>query len=192
MNFKETVKSLKRKHLVLVLTLGISLLILWILKNCRIINDPIITKPQITIALQYASILITGIAIWYGYHNYEQKLKEFKDSQDEETKHSNFLNTKNLQNNLLYFALFANIVLFGLTTQNQFALLACISLVISAINFPTIGKYNRDYCEPEIDDEKYETEINNSLKNELNQNFSSEPKVDNSKEIQREKDDEIL
>jgi len=186
MDLRKTLKKYKAIHSIVLCVYSCALLVIWIMKNARVIKLEMINNPQMLMTLQYLGIIITGLGIWYGYYHYDKILKAYKNDKDAEVKKEKYLSSKLLQNKLIYLVFGLNILMFGLTLLNQFALVSVISMIFCSVNFPTNSKFVRDYQEPEFNDENYNPDFDKSLENELKENFSSEPK--NEKKSNKEED----
>lgn len=117
-------------------------------------------------------IFATGLLIYLGYRRYNQTVNKFKDSDDLNLKRIQYIKANRFQNNLVFIAFAVNVLAMYLTFNRVFLFLATVCLVINFIYMPSEVKFTSDFVE-QIDEERYETEINPQDSNNINQNFES-------------------
>ena len=140
--------------------------------NLKLLPHPILYNPHLGQVLQYVAILATGILVYLGYRRYDNDVKLHKDDADERFKRIVYIKANRFQNNLIFIALALNIVLMCLTFIQMFLFLSAICFVFNFIYIPSEDKFVSDFIQ-QIDDEHYETEINQQDSNNINQNFES-------------------
>lgn len=161
MDFEKKVKSFKNIHLIILISFTVCFLTVWVLLDVRNFWCAVIETPQLVMLLQYAGIFLTLGGIVFGYQNYSRILKINKEK-SLDIRHAAFIDAKKVQNCIIYFLFLFDILLFMLTGKKQFELLTAVSLIVSAVNFPSKAKYLRDYEETEEDYETSEEEISDS------------------------------
>ncbi|MBR6279598.1 MAG: hypothetical protein IKR41_12725 [Bacteroidales bacterium] len=159
MNFEQKIKNFKKLHLVIFVIFSLIMFTVWSLKEFGKIL-PAFEAFQSIVILQYAAIFITFGGIVFGYYFYGKEQNKFKENALETIKQESFYFSKKVQNIIIYAVFCFDILLFVLTAEKQFALFSAVTLIICAVNFPTFGKYKRDYFD-EDDDSSQEGPLEN-------------------------------
>lgn len=157
MNFEKRIKNFKKLHLVIFVLFSLIMLTVWSLKEFGKIL-PAFDASQSIVILQYAAIFITFGGIVFGYYFYGKEQNKFKDSALEKIKQESFYFSKKVQNIIIYAVFCFDILLFVLTAEKQFALFSAVTLIICAVNFPTFGKFKRDYFDEDEDEDSSDEE----------------------------------
>ena len=157
------------KRIIILLALYIVALVL---SNLKVFQHPLLYNPYAIMVLQYVSIFASGILVVIGYRRYAQSVADYKDKDDEDAKRLVYIRANRFQNNLIFIALSLNILLLLLTFNRMFAFIAAICFVFNLIYMPSDDKFISDFVE-QIDEERYETEINRQDENNINHNFES-------------------
>lgn len=172
MNTVAPLLNLKRYYIRLIIILLVLFGVGIVFMNLKIFSHPLLYNPYVTLALQYASIIATGVLIVIGYRHYNKAVTDNKDNPDEDIKRVVYIRANRYQNNLIFAALAVNILLMFLTFNKMFMFISTICFVFNFIYMPSDDKYISDFIE-QIDEERYETEINQQDGNNINQNFES-------------------
>lgn len=170
MEFNSLAANQRKWHLKLFGILVVCLILVSIISRLRVIRWPLLGNPYVVMTLEYISILGSLFLIWFGYYRYTRTAKQSKNTDDVPMKQVKYIRVKRWQNRLLYLAASANILFFALTFKAQFEYFSAICLVFCAINFPSVGQYNKDFIEPDKV-ESYETDLNPQDENNIKQNF---------------------
>lgn len=172
MNSLAPLLNLKKHFRKLLIILGIAFLGGMVFMNLKVLSHPPLYNPYVIYALQYIMIFATGLLIYIGYRRYNQTVNKFKDSDDLNLKRIQYIKANRFQNNLVFIAFAVNVLAMYLTFNRVFLFLATVCLVINFIYMPSEVKFTSDFVE-QIDEERYETEINPQDSNNINQNFES-------------------
>ncbi|MBQ3617610.1 MAG: hypothetical protein II939_05560 [Bacteroidales bacterium] len=157
------------KRIVILLVLYIAGLVFI---NLKMFSHPPLYNPYAIMALQYVSIIATGVLVILGYRRYNKAVQIHKADTNEDFKRLVYIRTNRFQNNLIFIALALNILLMLLTFNKMFVFISAICFVFNLIYMPSDDKFVSDFVE-QIDEERYETEINRQDSNNINQNFES-------------------
>ena len=140
--------------------------------NLKLLPNPILYNPYLGQILQYVAVIATGILVYLGNRRYANDVQLHKDNPDENFKRVVYIKANRFQNNLIFIALAVNILLMCLTFKQMFLYLSTICFVFNFIYIPSEDKFVSDFV-AQINDDRYETEINQQDGNNINQNFES-------------------
>ncbi|MBO4244023.1 MAG: hypothetical protein J5882_03085 [Bacteroidales bacterium] len=157
------------KRIIILLALYIVALVL---SNLKVFPHPLLYNPYAIMVFQYVAMFASGILVVLGYHHYAKNVADCKNCDDEDVKRLVYIRSNRYQNNLIFIDLLINIVLLLLTFNRMFAFIAAICFVFNLIYMPSDDKFISDFVE-QIDEERYETEINRQDENNINHNFES-------------------
>lgn len=172
MNTVAPLLHLKKYYIRLIVVLLVLFAIGVVVMNLKTFQHPLLYNPYVTLGLQYASIIATGVLVILGYRHYNKAVTDNKDNPDEDFKRLVYIRANRFQNNMIFAALAVNIVLMFLTFNRMFMFISTICFVFNFIYMPSDDKFISDFVE-QIDEERYETEINRQDGNNINQNFES-------------------
>lgn len=151
-DFEENLRISKKRCITLIVCLSLALGAVWALSEYNIIGPTVTGSAKMM--MQYASMLITGFCIWYGFFTYDKTAKILRRKEDVEEKQENYLKAKDFQNVFIYVAWVLDIILYALSCDYQFGLTSVCCLIFSLGCIPSYSKFEEDFFKPIYLDEE--------------------------------------